>query len=83
MKLLIFYLFHFDGFPKGIKSYRLPRWFVSFMLTHPVAQDFIRWTLNTVFTEEHTVPTLARSTHRKQINKQTNKQINKQKTKQT
>ena len=26
---------------KGISSYRLPRWFVSFLLTHPVARDFL------------------------------------------
>ena len=46
---------------KGIKSYRLPRWFVTFLLTHPVAKDFINWTRNTIHPEEHTVQTLARN----------------------
>lgn len=45
---------------KGIKSFRLPRWFVSFLLTHPVARDFIEWAMFTTNTEEHTVQTLAR-----------------------
>ena len=46
---------------KGIKSYRLPRWFVTFLLTHPVAKEFINWTMNTIHPEEHTVQTLARN----------------------
>ena len=45
---------------KGIKSYRLPRWFVSFLLTHPVARDFLDWAMFTAHAEEHAVPTLAR-----------------------
>ena len=45
---------------KGLKSYRLPRWFVSFLLTHPVARDYIDWVMFTSNAEEHTVPTLAR-----------------------
>ena len=45
---------------KGIKSYRLPRWFVSFLLTHPVARDFLDWVMFTAHAEEHAVPTLAR-----------------------
>ena len=45
---------------KGISSYRLPRWFVSFLLTHPVAKDFLDWAMFTAHAEEHTVPTLAR-----------------------
>ena len=28
---------------KGIKSYRLPRKFVAFVLNHPVAQNFLLW----------------------------------------
>ena len=44
----------------GIKSYRLPRWFVSFLLTHPVARDFLDWAMFTAHAEEHAVPTLAR-----------------------
>ena len=45
---------------KGISSYRLPRWFVSFLLTHPVARDFLDWVMFTAHAEEHAVPTLAR-----------------------
>ena len=30
---------------KGIKSFRLPRSFVSFLLTHPVARDFLDWVM--------------------------------------
>ena len=45
---------------KGIKSFRLPRSFVSFLLTHPVARDFLQWTMKTLIAEEHTVQTLAR-----------------------
>ena len=45
---------------KGIKSYRLPRQFVTFLLTHPVARDYIDWVMFTAHAEEHTVATLAR-----------------------
>ena len=45
---------------KGIKSYRLPRQFVVFLLSHPVARDYIDWVMFTAHTEEHTVATLAR-----------------------
>ena len=45
---------------KGIKSYRLPRQFVSFLLTHPVARDYIDWVMFTAHAEEHTVASLAR-----------------------
>merc|ERR1719445_589460 len=45
---------------KGIKSYRLPRQFVSFLLTHPVAKDYLDWVMFTAHAEEHTVATLAR-----------------------
>ena len=48
---------------KGIKSFRLPRSFVSFLLTHPVARDFLDWAMFTVLPEEHYVPTLARISH--------------------
>ena len=47
----------------AIKSYRLPRWFVSFLLTHPVARDFLDWAMFTVLPEETYVPTLARISH--------------------
>ena len=47
---------------KGIKSYRLPRQFVTFLLTHPVARDYIDWVRFTTLPEEHTVATLARIT---------------------
>ena len=45
---------------KGIKSYRLPRHFVTFLLTHPIARDYIDWVMLTAHAEEHTVATLAR-----------------------
>ena len=45
---------------KGIKSYRLPRQFVTFLLTHPVARDYIDWVMFTAHAEEHTVASLAR-----------------------
>ena len=45
---------------KGIKSYRLPRQFVTFLLNHPVARDYIDWVMFTAHAEEHTVATLAR-----------------------
>ena len=45
---------------KGIKSYRLPRQFVTFLLTHPVARDYIDWVMFTAIADEHTVSTLAR-----------------------
>ena len=48
---------------KGIKSFRLPRSFVSFLLTHPVARDFLDWVMFTAHAEEHAVPTLARISH--------------------
>ena len=45
---------------KGIKSYRLPRQFVTFLLTHPVARDYIDWVMFTAIADEHTVQSLAR-----------------------
>ena len=45
---------------KGIKSYRLPRQFVAFLLNHPVAKEYIDWVMFTAHAEEHTVATLAR-----------------------
>jgi len=45
---------------KGIKSHRLPRGFVSFLLTHPVAQTFLNWSKTTFIPDEMVVPTLAR-----------------------
>ena len=45
---------------KGIKSYRLPRQFVTFLLNHPVAKEYIDWVMFTANAEEHTVATLAR-----------------------
>ena len=45
---------------KGIKSSRLPRQFVTFLLTHPVARDYIDWVMFTAFADEHTMATLAR-----------------------
>ena len=45
---------------KGAKSYRLPRSFVEFLLTHPVATRFIDWSKTTAVPDEMVVPTLAR-----------------------
>ena len=45
---------------KGIKSYRLPRHFVVFLLNHPVARDYLDWVMFTKQAEEHTLQTLAR-----------------------
>ena len=45
---------------KGIKSYRLPRQFVSFLLKHPVARNYLDWVKFTAVNDEHTVQTLAR-----------------------
>ena len=45
---------------KSIKSYRLPRQFVTFLLNHPVAKEYIDWVMFTANAEEHTVATLAR-----------------------
>merc|ERR1712126_189094 len=45
---------------KGAKSWRLPRTFVSFLLTHPVAKTYLDWSRLTYIPDEHVVPTLAR-----------------------
>ena len=45
---------------KGIKSYRLPRQFVSFLLNHPVARNYLDWVMFTAINDEHTIQTLAR-----------------------
>ena len=45
---------------KGAKSYRLPRQFVEFLLSHPVATEFIEWSKTTAVPDEMVVPTLAR-----------------------
>ena len=45
---------------KGIKSYRLPRHFVVFLLNHPVARNYLDWVMFTKQAEEHTLQTLAR-----------------------
>ena len=45
---------------KGAKSYRVPRQFVEFLLTHPVALAFVEWSKTTMVPDEMVVPTLAR-----------------------
>ena len=45
---------------KGAKSYKLPRQFVEFLLTHQVATAFIEWSKTTAVPDEMVVPTLAR-----------------------
>ena len=54
---------------KGAKSYRLPRQFVKFLLSHPVALTFLSWSKATAIPDEMVVPTLARiSTMREENN---------------
>ena len=45
---------------KGAKSYRLPRQFVKFLLSHPVSLTFLEWSKTTAVPDEMVVPTLAR-----------------------
>jgi len=44
---------------KGIKSYRLPRKFVAFVLNHPVAQNFLLWSSQMFIPDETALQTLA------------------------
>merc|ERR1719452_120187 len=53
---------------KGAKSYRLPRQFVDFLLTHPVATTFIEWSKTTAVPDEMVVPTLGRISSLKMVN---------------
>ena len=53
---------------KGAKSYRLPRHFVEFLLTHPVATSLIEWSKTTAVPDEMVVPTLARISSVKMVN---------------
>ena len=48
---------------KGMKSYRLPRSFVEFLLYHPVSAQFLQWSKATAIPDEMVVPTLARISH--------------------
>ena len=45
---------------KGAKSWKLPRSFVSFLLTDTVVQQFLEWSRVTWVSDEMVVPTLAR-----------------------
>ena len=45
---------------KGAKSYYLPRRFVQFLLTHPVARAFLAWAATTAVPDETVVASLAR-----------------------
>ena len=45
---------------KGIKSHRLPRAWVRWLLTHPVPQAFASWAATSALPDEMLVPTLAR-----------------------
>jgi len=44
---------------KGIKSFRLPRHFVTFILQHPVANAFLSWSSEMFIPDETAVQTLA------------------------
>ena len=52
---------------KGRKSYRLPRQFVEFLLTHPVATAFIEWSKTTAVPDEMVVHTLGRISSLKMV----------------
>ena len=54
---------------KGAKSYRLPRKFVQFLLTHPVATAFLDWSKTTAIPDEMVVPTLARISNMTEMNR--------------
>ena len=45
---------------KGIKSHRLPRAWVRWLLTHPLPQAFASWAATSALPDEMLVPTLAR-----------------------
>ena len=45
---------------KGIKSHRLPRGWVRWLLSHPVPQTFASWAATSALPDEMLVPTLAR-----------------------
>ena len=45
---------------KGRKSWKIPRSFVTFLLTHPVVEEFRRWSKTVYIPDEYFVPTLAR-----------------------
>jgi len=53
---------------KGAKSYRLPRQFVDFLLSHPVAAAFLEWSKTTQIPDEMVVPTLARISSLEMVN---------------
>ena len=45
LKALLYYSHMMKNLMKGIKSFRLPRHFVTFILHHPVANAFLSWYL--------------------------------------
>ena len=45
---------------KGRKSWKIPRSFVTFLLGHPVALEFVEWCKTVYIPDEHFIPTLAR-----------------------
>ena len=47
---------------QGIRSHRLPRSWVRWLLTHPVPLTFLAWAATTAVPDEMVVPTLARVT---------------------
>ena len=53
---------------KGAKSYRLPRQFVQFLLSHPVTTTFLEWSKNSAIPDEMVVPTLARVSNMVEVN---------------
>ena len=45
---------------KGRKSWKIPRPFVTFLLSHPVALEFREWSKTVYIPDEFFIPTLAR-----------------------
>ena len=54
----------------GVRSFILPRFWVWFLMVHPVAQDYLEWSKDTYMPEEHVVHTITRITKVKFINKE-------------
>ena len=54
----------------GVRSFILPRFWVWFLMVHPVSQTYIEWSRDTYMPEEHVVHTITRITKVTFTNKQ-------------